>query len=103
MGDTTRNKTCAIAVRHISEQSGSGDIGLNTLMTPQYNESTPRCLPSYLPFIAANINTYASMRNMRLNEKKCKDMVINFLKYQPTVITPIQLNGPLPLLSLITV
>ena len=48
---------------------------------------------SYLPFIAANINTYASMRNMRLNEKKCKDMVINFLKYQPTVITPIQLNG----------
>ena len=33
------------------------------------------------------------MRNMRLNEKKCKDMVISFLKYQPTVITPIQLNG----------
>ena len=56
-------------------------------------ESIPRCSPGYLPFIAANINTYASMRNMRLNEKKCKDMVINFLKYQPTVITPIQLNG----------
>ena len=33
------------------------------------------------------------MRNMPFNEKKCKDMVINFLKYQPTVITPIQLNG----------
>ena len=33
------------------------------------------------------------MRNMRLNEKKCKDMVVNFWKYQPTVITPIQLNG----------
>ena len=33
------------------------------------------------------------MRNMRLDEKKCKDMVINFLKYQPTVIIPIQLNG----------
>ena len=32
------------------------------------------------------------MRNMRLNEKKCKD-VINFWKCQPTVITPIQLNG----------
>ena len=56
-------------------------------------ESIPRCSPSYLPFIAANINTYASMRNMRLNEKKCKDMVISFLKYQPTVIMPIQLNG----------
>ena len=66
-------------------------------------ESIPRCLPSYLPFMATNINTCASMRNMQLNEKKCKDMVINFLKYQPTVIIPIQLNGPLPLLSLITV
>ena len=33
------------------------------------------------------------MCNMRLNEKKCKDLVINFLKYQPTLITPIQLNG----------
>ena len=33
------------------------------------------------------------MRNMRLNEKKCKDMVISVLKYQPTVMTPIQLNG----------
>ena len=43
--------------------------------------------------VNTKINTYASMRNMRLNEKKCKDMVINFLKYQPTVITPIQLNG----------
>ena len=53
----------------------------------------PRCSPSYLPFIVANINTYSSMRNRRLNEKKCKDMVINFLKYQPTVITLIQLNG----------
>ena len=34
-------------------------------------ESIPRYLPSYLQFIAANINTYVSMRNMRLNEKKC--------------------------------
>ena len=33
-------------------------------------KSIPRCLPSYLPFIAANINTYTSMRNMWLNEKK---------------------------------
>ena len=43
--------------------------------------------------INTKINTYTSMRNMRLNKKKCKDMVNNFLKYQPTVITPIQLNG----------
>ena len=72
--------------------SKNGDIGLNTLMTPRSFESIPRCSCSYLPFIVANINTYASMRNMRLNEKKCKD-VINFWKCQPTVITLIQLNG----------
>ena len=28
-----------------------------------------------------------------LMRKKIKDTVVNFLKYQPTVITPIQLNG----------
>ena len=28
-----------------------------------------------------------------LMRKKCKDMVINFLKYQRAVITPIQFNG----------
>ena len=53
-------------------------------------ESIPQCSPSYLPFITANINTYGFMRNMRLNEKECKDVVIYFLKYQPTVIMPIQ-------------
>ena len=35
-------------------------------------ESIPRCSPSYLPFIATNTNTYASMRNMRFNEKNVK-------------------------------
>ena len=48
-------------------------------------ESIPQCLPSYLLFIADNINTYASMHNMQLSGKKRKDMVINFFKYQPTV------------------
>ena len=33
-------------------------------------ESIPQCAPSYLSLIAANINTYTSMPNMRLNEKK---------------------------------
>lgn len=30
---------------------------------------------------------------MKLNEEKCKEMVISFLKYQPTVVSPMQLNG----------
>ena len=29
---------------------------------------------------------------MKLNEKKCKEMVISFLKYQPTVVSRMQLN-----------
>ena len=33
-------------------------------------ESISECAPSYLSLIAANINTYTSMPNMRLNEKK---------------------------------
>ena len=42
-------------------------------------EIVPRCSQSYLPLIANGINKYATQRNMRLNEKKCKEMVITFL------------------------
>lgn len=30
---------------------------------------------------------------MKLNEEKCNEMVISFLKYQPTAVSPMQLNG----------
>ena len=43
-------------------------------------EIVPRCSPSYLPLIANGINNYGNQRNIRLNEKKCKEMVITFLK-----------------------
>ena len=56
-------------------------------------EIVPRCSPSYLPLIAYGINKYATQRNMRLNEKKCKEMVISFLKYQPSPVPPMFLNG----------
>ena len=56
-------------------------------------EIVPRCSPSYLPLIANGINKYATQRNMRLNEKKCKEMVISFLKYQPSPVPPMFLNG----------
>ena len=39
------------------------------------------------------MNKYATQRNMRLNEKKCKEMVITFLKYQPSPVPPMFLNG----------
>ena len=62
---------------------GEGDLVLLVLILGE----------SYLPFIAADINSFASERNMKLNEKKCKEMVITFLKYQPTVVSPMELNG----------
>ena len=34
-----------------------------------------------------------SQRNMRRNEKKCKEMVITFLEYQPSPVLPMFLNG----------
>ena len=56
-------------------------------------EIVPRCSPSYLPLIANCINKYANQRNMRLNEKKCKEMVITLLKYQPSPVPSMFLNG----------
>lgn len=62
------------------------------MYTPVF-EMIPRLSPSYLPSVAADINSFASERNMKFTEKKCKKMVISFLKYQPTVVSPTQLNG----------
>ena len=45
-------------------------------------EIIPRCSPSFLPIIVDQISDYANERGMRLNPKKCKDMVITFLKYK---------------------
>ena len=38
--------------------------------------------PSFLPIIVDQISDYANERGMRLNPKKCKDMVITYLKYK---------------------
>ena len=48
-------------------------------------EIVPRCSASYLPLIANGINKYAN--------QKCKEMVITFLKYQPSPVLPMFLNG----------
>ena len=56
-------------------------------------EIIPRCSPSYLPCIADHICQFATERGMRLNPKKCREMVINFLQFQPTQLGPLQLMG----------
>ena len=46
-------------------------------------EIIPRCSPSYLQFIVNEIEDFASLRGMRFNPKKCKELQVNFLNYQP--------------------
>lgn len=53
----------------------------------------PRCSISYLPLIANEINQFAADRGMRLNPKKCKELVINFLQYKITPVNEIVLMG----------
>ena len=52
-------------------------------------EIVPRCSPSYLPFTVSDIYTYASLRGMKLNSKKCKEMIINFMQYSPSPPSPL--------------
>ena len=56
-------------------------------------EIIPRCSPSYVPSMADHICQFAAERGMRLNPKKCREMVINFLQFQPTQLGPLQLMG----------
>ena len=56
-------------------------------------EVIPRNSPSYLSHVAADINSFAISRNMRLNAKKCKQMVVNFLHYNSAEIPPLFING----------
>ena len=58
-------------------------------------ELIPRNSPSYLPIAASDVNHYASVRNMRLNAKKCKEMTVDFLQYKPAVLSPLHVGGSL--------
>ena len=46
-----------------------------------------------LPIIANEIGTFSAEHGMRLNGPKCKDMLIDFLRYKPFPKTPIFING----------
>ena len=56
-------------------------------------EIIPRCSPSYLPFTVSDIYTYASLRRMKRNSKKCKEMIINFMQYSPFPPVPLTVWG----------
>ena len=56
-------------------------------------EIIPSCSPSYLPFTVSDIHTYASLRGMKLNSKKCKEMIINFMQYSPFPPDPLTVGG----------
>ena len=56
-------------------------------------EVIPRTSMSMLPVIANSISTFASQHGMRLNGAKCKDMLIDFLKYKPFSTPPIYIDG----------
>ena len=45
-------------------------------------EILPRYSPSLMPLVVNDISAFASARGMKLNHKKCKQMVISFLKYK---------------------
>ena len=44
-------------------------------------EVVPRCSTSYLQFAVNDIRSFASRKGMRLNPKKCRELVINFMQY----------------------
>lgn len=46
-------------------------------------EIIPRCSPSYLQFIVNEFKDFASIRGMRLNSKKCKELQVKFFHYLP--------------------
>ena len=56
-------------------------------------EVISRTSMSMLPVIANSISTFASQHGKRLNGAKCKDMLIDFLKYKPFSTPPIYIDG----------
>ena len=43
--------------------------------------------------IVSDIQTFACHNNMKLNPKKCKEMIVDFLQYNATKWQPICING----------
>ena len=56
-------------------------------------EIVPRCSPSLMCTVVDEISQFASSRGMELNPKKCKEMIISFLKYSLASDNTIYVSG----------
>ena len=56
-------------------------------------EVVPRCSTSYLQFAVNDIRSFASDKGMRLNPKKCRELVINFLQHLPASPDLLHIGG----------
>lgn len=55
-------------------------------------EVIPRCSPSLMPLVVRQIDDFATERGMRLNPKKCKEMIIDFLQYRLPINSPMYIG-----------
>ena len=60
---------------------------------PTALEIIPRNSISLMNIVAENINDFAEKNRMKLNPKKCKEMVIDPLEYNTTVLRPIAMGN----------
>ena len=58
-------------------------------------EIVPRCSPSLMPtlVLVSEMSQFASNRGMKLNGKKCKEILISFLQYRLPYDSPIYIDG----------
>ena len=56
-------------------------------------EIIPRNSTSLMNIVAENVNEFAEKNRMRLNPRKCKEMVIDPLEYNTTVLRPITIGN----------
>jgi hypothetical protein len=52
-------------------------------------EIVPRNSPFLMNHIVADIHSFAEVNNMKLNPGKCKEMIVNFLHFNASVLQPI--------------
>ena len=53
----------------------------------------PRNSPSVMSHVVADIRSFAEMNNMGLNSGKCKDMIVNFLHNNTSVLEPVVIGA----------
>ena len=78
----TRDKIRSIAVCNVNSLLKDWPRRVKFVDDTTTIEVIPRCSPSFLPIVVNQISDFANERGMVLNPKKCKEMIIIFLKYK---------------------